>query len=272
MPPDLTVSVLSMKGTRHGEPCRFPLIDRARAAFGQGIASIGATLDDDITPEVRDYVNVDEIEWVNMDEPVTAARLRQVTAAIAKTGANRINVGVCSMNTTPLDVVVAHTARLADEIAPVAVAFEPVAFGWLRHLDTVLDVVNRVNRPNVGLLLDMWQVGQDEDWTPGDYIPVRQIAEVQVCGVAEPLTYATPEDDFIASQDRPRVQDSQVDPAEWLAELRHQGYGGPVSFETPRKANYTRSLDVIAAEVASDMNWVLQRAASFPWLPRRDVA
>lgn len=258
----LTASVLSLKGTRYGQEPRFTLLERARAAFGQGIAAVGAELGDEFCPEVFDYAHVDELEWVDLDKPLDAATLRQVTAAFTRTGANRINVGSCGTTPVPLDVIAGRIATLADEIYPAAVAVEPVAFGWLGHVDAVLDVISRAGRLNAGLLLDFWQVTQDADWTSpcGNPVPVPMIAEVQVCGTAEPLMTGTVEDVFVASQDRPHIADSEVDAADWLRSLRQQGYTGPVSFEMPYAENYTLPLDAIAANLATEMNAVLLAA------------
>lgn len=246
---DVTLSMLSLRGARFNEPSRFTVMERAEAAHDLGMTSLGFQFDDPtLTRDVLSLVEVPELEWVDVDREVPRERIDQLLSVADMLGSTRVNagVGIGTKSPMPLEEVTGYVARFADAVAPLTVALEPIAFGWLPHARDVLKIIRDANRPNLGLLMDVWHLSAD---TEPYMINVSEIAEVQLAGV--PASYGA--DMFAGAMDRPCITDSSVDIRAWMSNLISAGYTGAVSYEAPHARNASMGIDMIAANVATDL-------------------
>jgi sugar phosphate isomerase/epimerase len=209
-----------------------------------------------MTPDVLDWVQVPELEWLNVDRPLADEVIADVIRVAGMLKSTRINVGVGIGTSSPVPIrdVCANVAMLADALAPhrIMVALEPIAFGWLPKVADVYGIVHDVNRPNLGLLLDVFHVHADPTWSH-EMIPAHMIAEVQLAGTMAQYP-AGKHDRFMAAMDRPSITDSAMDITQWLKHLiTDRGYAGPVSYETPHARNANMGLNMIARNIARDI-------------------
>jgi len=241
--------MLSLRGARFDQPARFTVLERAKAARASGLTSLGLEYyDPSMTPAVLDYVTVPELEWVDVDREVPAATVEHLLTVAGMLGSTRINagVGIGTKSPVPLEEVTGYVSLFAAAVAPLTVALEPIAFGWLPHARDVAKIVTDVNMPNLGFLLDMWHISADAE----PYVlDVASIAEVQLAGI--PATYGA--DMFAGAMDRPLITDSSVDIGAWMTHLESAGYAGPVSYEAPHARNASMRLSMIARNVADDI-------------------
>jgi sugar phosphate isomerase/epimerase len=255
-----TAAYLSLAGASHGHPARWPVLERAKAAHAVGIEAIGVRTDEVMDPEVLRYVAVPEIEWVDLNQPITPRQALAIRLLVADYGATRLNVGLCDDNTLWwLAARNLETVLAATEDLNLTVAVEPVVFGSVSSLADVQKVITQAGAagdPRVGVLYDLCQVQLGTPYREGlggADKPPADVVEIQVCGIG----YSEPGRPALElTQDRAPIAESVVDVASWLRSLRKAGVTAPVSYENPNAA--WRSLDLLplAEKVAADMEAV----------------
>ena len=242
-----TASFITLSGGPYDQTPKWDMRTRGMAARNAGIESIGVSIHETLQPDVLNYVRVPECEWINIDSvvtPMTIDRIRRVRDIL---GVTRVNVGACGQTPMPYGFMAKQCAYIARATG-ITVAVEPVAFGSMRRVSEVLNVAEMSDDSRVGMLWDMWQVHADSSayrsYTPDPSL----IAEIQVCGVPEYVTFPRPE-----SQDRPLMRFSQVDVIAWLRDLKNAGVNCPVSYEDPHyRPGY--DLDQYASMAARDLS------------------
>ena len=132
------------------------------------------------------------------------------------------------------------------------------AFQFIHDLDALSLLVNMVAAPNMGLLLDIWDVvacgGSLESVRK---IPAQQIVAVQVADMPADVA---PADLDEKSRLLPGGENGQIDVAGFLALLRDVDYDGPVTLKPSRGAFQSRRRDVIVKQAGE----VLKKALHPP--------
>ncbi len=245
----ITASYLTLAGSTHGEPPRYSMLERAKAAHAAGIASIGVRLDEPFSISALRYVQIPECEWIDLSQPVTPHTGNDLWAMANLLGVTRVNAGVCLHDVTPgqaagnLRRLLGYTARL-----DMTVAVEPVAFGSFPAIAQIADVIRQAG-DRAGLLYDFTQVNlaHELDYLHLGRLPV--LAEIQACGFRR----GDDRDPFMACQDRPLVSESPVMTRQWLRAVRDKAPGAPVSYENPNKRLREMPLLEMAEAAAADM-------------------
>jgi sugar phosphate isomerase/epimerase len=168
-----------------------------------------------------------------------------------------------------------HRRRLhevAQALAPagvrLGVAFQAAeylrknhAFQFIHDLDSLTLLLNMVDAPNVGLLLDVWDVtaaGGSLDTLRK--LPVSQIVGVQV---AEMSATVAPAELDEKSRLLPGVENGRIDIVAVLTHLKEAGYDGPVTPKPSRGIVQSRRRDIIVKQVGDALERVW-RAAGLP--------
>lgn len=135
------------------------------------------------------------------------------------------------------------------------------AFQFIHDLDALTLLVNMVSAPNLGLLLDVWEVvacgGSIETVRK---LPPGQIVAVQVAEMPAGVPLSDLDD---KSRLLPGVENGRVDVAAFLAALREMGYEGPVTVKPSRAVFQSRRREVIVKQTADALDKVW-RAAGLP--------
>jgi sugar phosphate isomerase/epimerase len=247
-----TASLLTLAGTKYGKLPRYGMKVRGMAALDSGITSIGVNLREKLDTDVLYFVNCPELEWINLDEPMSERDYQRIIQFRDELGCTRINVGICKDHlhgkVDLYHTVIRNLHTLAD--TGLTVAWEPVSFGMgdPSLIYAFLKANFRENGP-VGLLYDMWHMyrhSPETRWS-GNAELIPWIREVQVSGIPAGRTDPV----FPASQNRPLIAESAVDVSMWLKDLVSFGYSGPVSYECPHT---TRAHEVLTerAQIAAD--------------------
>jgi sugar phosphate isomerase/epimerase len=135
------------------------------------------------------------------------------------------------------------------------------AFQFIHDLDALMLLLNMVAAPNLGLLLDVWEVvacGGNLDTIRK--LPLNQIVAVQVADM--PADVAVTELDE-KSRLLPGTENARIDVAGFLTILKELGYDGPVTVKPSRGAFQSRRRDVIVKQTAEALDKVW-RAAGLP--------
>lgn len=246
---DITCSYLTLCGSTHGQPPRYPMLDRAKAAAAAGIPSMGIRLDEHAVASsaALRYVRIPEAEWVDLGETVTPVHIWRIRYCAEYLGVTRINAGVCAKGITPLEAA-RNLASLLDVTVPlgITVAVEPVAFGSFTRISDIAGILETADAtyPDCGLLYDFFQVAASK----GGFFADISVAEIQVCG----LGGERDRDPFQASQDRPLIADSVIGIPFLLQHIR-QVTDAPVSYENPNARLRELPLLQMAEAAAADM-------------------
>jgi sugar phosphate isomerase/epimerase len=134
------------------------------------------------------------------------------------------------------------------------------AFQFIHDLDALTLLVNMVAEPNIGLLLDIWEVvaaGGSIDAVRK--LPPEQIVAVQVADM--PANVPLPELDEKTSRLLPGGENGRIDVAGFLAVLREKGYDGPVTVKTSRNAFQSRRRDVVIKQTSEALDRALRPAS-----------
>jgi sugar phosphate isomerase/epimerase len=140
-----------------------------------------------------------------------------------------------------------------------------LAFQFIHDLDALTLLLNMVAAPNLGLLLDIWDVvacGGSLDSVRK--LPVQQIVAVQVADMpaGTPLTELDDKSRLLPGGESPRI-----DVAAFLVMLKEMGYDGPVTVKPSRTVFQSRRRDVVVKQTAEALDRVW-RAAGLPATPR----
>ena len=143
------------------------------------------------------------------------------------------------------------------------------AFQFIHDLDALMLLLNMVAAPNLGLLLDIWDVvacgGTLESVRT---LPAHQIVAVQVADMPANVPLAELDD---KSRLLPGGENGRIDVAAFLAILKEIGYDGPVTVKPSRNAFQSRRRDVVVKQTAEALDRVW-RAAGLPATPRPVLA
>jgi sugar phosphate isomerase/epimerase len=135
------------------------------------------------------------------------------------------------------------------------------AFQFIHDLDALTLLVNMVAAPNLGLLLDIWEVvacgGSLEAVAK---LPANLIVAVQLADMPSSVALSDLDD---KSRLLPGMENGRIDAAAFLTALREIGYDGPVTVKPSRGAFQSRRREVVVKQTAEalDKAW---RAAGLP--------
>ena len=128
------------------------------------------------------------------------------------------------------------------------------AFQFIHDLDALMLLLNMVSAPNLGLLLDAWEVvaagGSAEVLRK---LSAEEIVAVHVAEMPDGLPLAELDEN---SRLLPGVPNGRVDVAAFLAVLKQMGYDGPVTVRPSRSVFQSRRRDVIVKQTAEALNKV----------------
>lgn len=238
----MDASYLTLCGSAFGQPARYGIAIRSRAALRAGFTGIGA----DSHEANCDLVSValktsqcpvTELEWFDLGKPDwNAARDLMRMADILAT-VTRVNAGICEQSPVS-DATLAQTLRRFADLAGehgLTVAVEPVAFGSSWQPGRVGNIISAANCRNAGFLWDTWQVGRALMFGAVCGIPASMVAEVQLAGecpdtgneLHDAMSRNLPDSNALAM----------------LANLRAHGYTGPVDIETTNPLIRAHSAD-----------------------------
>jgi len=133
------------------------------------------------------------------------------------------------------------------------------AFQFIHDLDALTLLLNMVAAPNLGLLLDTWDIvacGGSVDSIRK--LPVQQIVAVQVADMPAGTPIAELDE---KSRLLPGGESGRIDVAGFLAVLRTGGYDGPVTAKPSRGAFQSRRRDVIIKQTSEALDKVLRPSA-----------
>ena len=137
------------------------------------------------------------------------------------------------------------------------------AFQFIHDLDALTLLLNMVAEPNMGLLLDIWDVvacGGSIDSVRK--LPREQIVAVQVAEM--PANVPLPELDEKTLRLLPGGENGRIDVAGFLAVLREKGYDGPVTMKTSRNAFQSRRRDVVIKQTSEALDKVMRPGGVSP--------
>ncbi len=130
------------------------------------------------------------------------------------------------------------------------------AFQFIHDLDALTLLLNMVAAPNLGLLLDTWDIvacGGSVDSIRK--LPMHQIVAVQVADMPAGVPIAELDE---KSRLVPGGDSGRIDVAGFLAVLRTGGYDGPVTLKPSRGAFQSRRRDVIIKQTSEALDKVLR--------------
>ncbi len=140
------------------------------------------------------------------------------------------------------------------------------AFQFIHDLDALLLLLNMVAEPNVGLLLDIWElVAGGGSIDAVRKLPSEQIVAVQVAEMPADVPLA--ELDEKTSRLLPGGENGRIDVAGFLGVLREKGYDGPVTVKVSRNAFQSRRRDVVIKQTSEALGRVMNPAAASPARP-----
>jgi sugar phosphate isomerase/epimerase len=143
------------------------------------------------------------------------------------------------------------------------------AFQFIHDFDALTLLLNMVAAPNLGLLLDIWEIvacgGSLETIRT---LPPQQIVAVQVADMPAGVPLAELDE---KSRLLPGGENGRIDVTAFLALLREMGYEGPVTVKPSRGAFQSRRRDVVVKQTAEALEKVW-RAAGLPPTPRPVLA
>lgn len=132
------------------------------------------------------------------------------------------------------------------------------AFQFIHDLDALTLLLNMVGAPNLGLLLDIWEViacGSSLDVVRK--LPANQIVAVQVAEMPADVPLAELDD---KSRLLPGVENGRIDVAGFLKVVRELGYDGPVTLKPSRDVFQSRRREVIVKQASELLDTVLKAA------------
>ncbi len=135
-------------------------------------------------------------------------------------------------------------------------------FQFIHDLDALTLLLNMVAAPNLGLLLDSWELTAcGASLEAVRKMPVSQIVAVQL---AEMPANVAPADLDEKSRLLPAVEGARIDLVGFLGILREKGYDGPVTVKPSRAAFQTRRRETIVKQTAESLDKVWRAAGLAP--------
>lgn len=237
----MDASYLTLCGSAFGEPARYGIATRARAAYRAGFTGIGADShevnSDLVSVADRLPVPVTELEWFDLGKPDWKIARNILTMADALGTVTRVNVGMCEQSPMADVTLVTTLRRFADMAGQhgLTVAVEPVAFGASWQPDRVGNIIATADMPNAGFLWDTWQVGRAQMFGAVCDIPASMVTEVQLAGESPDTG------NELADAMSRRLVDANA--LAMLANLHSHGYSGPVDTEITNALVRSHSAD-----------------------------
>jgi len=136
------------------------------------------------------------------------------------------------------------------------------AFQFIHDLDAMTLLINMVAMPNIGLLLDAWDLtvaGGSPDAVRK--LPAQQIIAVQIADLPEGVAMADLDD---KSRLLPVAEGSRVNAVGFLTMLKEIGYAGPVTVVPSRGIFQTRRRDMIVKQSSEALDKVWRAAGLAP--------
>jgi sugar phosphate isomerase/epimerase len=135
-------------------------------------------------------------------------------------------------------------------------------FQFVHDLDALTLLLNMVSAPNLGLLLDAWEVvACGASFEAVRKLPVEQIVAVQLAEMPANVPVADLDE---KSRLLPAVEGARIDLVGLLSLLREKGYDGPVTVKPSRTAFQTRRRETIVKQTAEVMDKVWRAAGLLP--------
>jgi sugar phosphate isomerase/epimerase len=141
------------------------------------------------------------------------------------------------------------------------------AFQFIHDLDALTLLLNMVAAPNIGLLLDIWDIvaaGGSVETVRA--IPAQQIVAVQVADMPAGVVAADLDE---KSRLLPGGENGRIDLVAFFSILREFGYDGPITLKPSRSAFPNRRREAVVKLASETFDKVL-RTAGVP-LPSRPV-
>jgi sugar phosphate isomerase/epimerase len=136
------------------------------------------------------------------------------------------------------------------------------AFQFIHDLDALTLLLNMVDAPNMGLLVDTWElVACGGSVEAIRNLPLGQIVAVQVAEMAADVSFSDLDRN---SRLLPGAENSQIDTAQALSILADLGYDGPVTPKPSRGVFHSRRRDVIVKQAGEAMDRVWRAAGLTP--------
>ena len=136
------------------------------------------------------------------------------------------------------------------------------AFQFIHDLDALTLLMNMVNAPNMGLLLDVWDlVAGGGSLETIRNLPLGQIVAVQVAEMPSDVPVSELDE---TSRLLPNAEDCRIDVAAALTILAEFGYNGPVTVRPSRGAFHSRRRDVVVKQAGEALDKVWRAAGLTP--------
>lgn len=183
-PPELLATCWTTAGDAlplsERETSRLDLLERIEKAASAGYRGFGVFMPDLSVAlltyswaQIRGFIEDHGVRHVEIElltdwfadgdlRDVSDGRRRAMLEAAQELGARHIKVAGSFGQEPAPDRIVAEFARLCDDAAVVGtrIALEPMPFSSVKDLDEGLRIVEAANRPNGGLLVDIWHVAR----------------------------------------------------------------------------------------------------------------
>lgn len=246
----------------------FSLIERITAAADVGYTGFGLLLEDLQVAEktvgwsqIRDHLRLSGIEHIEIE---MLNDWFSTGVARAKSDADRayllraahffrprhVKVGG-SITGEPLDVELYgdSLASVCDDFADAgcAVAFEIMPHGIVNSIEKGVAVIDRANRPNAGLMLDLWHISRGPSTfeeiaaLPGHYVIGVELDDGPTDPVGNDLLHET-------LHDRDLTGEGEMDVEGFVAAVRATGFNGPWGVEIISDEHRARTLHEQAHE------------------------
>lgn len=170
-----------------------------------------------------------------------------------------------------LDLRAEQMALLAERAArrKLRIAFEALAWGGaVKYYRQVWDIVQRANRPNLGVALDSFHtLALKDDWRPIKDIPGHRIFYMQLADApwvnTDPLTHSRHYRCFPGQ--------GEMDVTGFVGAVLDSGYNGPMSLEIFSDECRAAPARTTAADAMRSLLWLEEQVRRLPSLQRPDL-
>ena len=242
---DVNMSELATRARLKGMPYARRLLDSAKLHIGSFVLPIEWDTDDDRFQE--DLKKLPEYAECAAELGCTRA-----TAILAPAGDHRPYHENFEFHRHRFhdicEVLDAAGVRLAIGFQAAEYLRQNQAFQFIHDLDALTLLLNMVAAPNLGLLLDIWEVvacgGSIENVRN---LPSDQIMAVQVADMPADVPLAELDD---KSRLLPGTENGRINVAEFLVVLEEIDYDGPVTVNPSRSAFPSRRREIVVKQTA----------------------